>query len=151
MHALPISSPPSAPCRLEWRPSRWLLAALALLSVLAPLSILGSDMPRACAWPAAALAALYAAWLLRREARQAPRALLIPTQGNVAASVDGQAVAALQVDWRGPLAFARWRDADGHVRRLAWWPDTLPPAARRELRLAAQARAASSAPPQMAP
>ncbi|UKE74893.1 hypothetical protein [Xanthomonas graminis] len=151
MHAPPISSPPSAPCRLEWRPSRWLLAALALLSVLAPLSILGSDMPRACAWPAAALAVLYAAWLLRREARREPRALLLPAQGSVAASVDGQPVAALQVDWRGPLAFVRWRDADGRAGRLAWWPDTLPPPARRELRLAAQARAASSAPPQMAP
>ena len=151
MHAPPTSSPPSAPCRLEWRPSRWLLAARALLSVLAPLSILASDMPRACAWPAAALASLYAAWLLRREARLAPRARLIPAQGGAAASVDDQPVAALQVDWRGPLAFVRWRDADGRVGRLTWWPDTLSPPARRELRLAAQARAASSAPPQMAP
>ena len=151
MHAPPISSPPSAPCRLEWRPSRWLLAALVALSVLAPLSILGSDMPRPWAWPAAALAALYAALLLRREARRPPCALLIPPQGSVAASIDGQPVAALQVDWRGPLAFVRWRDAHGRVGRLAWWPDTLPAPARRELRLAAQARAASSAPPQMAP
>ncbi|WP_369939049.1 hypothetical protein [Xanthomonas medicagonis] len=151
MHPPPISSPPSAPCRLEWRPSRWLLAALALLSLLAPLSVLGSDMPRPWAWPVAALAALYAALLLRREARRAPRVLLLPPQGAVAASLDGQPLQDLQVHWRGPLAFVRWRDAQGRTARLAWWPDTLPPPARRELRLAAQARAASSAPPQMAP
>ena len=43
------SSPGSAPCRLEWRPSRWLLSALTLLSTLAPLAVLGSDLPRLCA------------------------------------------------------------------------------------------------------
>ncbi|KAB7763220.1 MULTISPECIES: hypothetical protein [Xanthomonas] len=150
MRAPPISSLPSAPCRLDWRPSRWLLAALTLLGALAPLSLLGSDLPPHLAWPAAALALLYAAWLLRREAGRAPRALLIPA-GAGAPSVDGVAVSALQVAWRGPLAFVRWRDAQGRTQRLAWWPDTLPPAARRELRLAAAAHAASSAPPQMAP
>ncbi|AJC48114.1 hypothetical protein [Xanthomonas sacchari] len=150
MHAPPISSPPSAPCRLDWRPSRWLLAALTLLGALAPLSLLGSDLPPRLAWPAAVLALLYAVWLLRREARRAPRMLLVPA-GAGTPSIDGVAVSALQVDWRGPLAFVCWRDAQGRTQRLAWWPDTLPPAARRELRLAASAHAASSAPPQMAP
>jgi toxin CptA len=41
------------------------------------------------------------------------------------------------LQWRGPLAFLRWRDSDGRMHRLAWWPDVLPVAARRELRLAA--------------
>ncbi|MCW0412164.1 hypothetical protein NB709_002040 [Xanthomonas sacchari] len=150
MHAPPISSPPFAPCRLDWRPSRWLLAALTLLGALAPLSLLGSDLPPHLAWPAAALALLYAVCLLRREARRAPRTLLVPA-GAGTPSIDGVAVCALQVDWHGPLAFVRWRDAQGRTQRLAWWPDTLPPAARRELRLAASAHAASSAPPQMAP
>ena len=71
------SSPGSAPCRLElqWRPSRWLLAALLILSLLAPLSVLGSELPRALAWPlalGAAGAGLAAAW---REAGRAPRHL----------------------------------------------------------------------------
>ncbi|MBN6148891.1 hypothetical protein JR065_00940 [Xanthomonas sp. AmX2] len=149
MRAPPNSSPPSAPCRLEWRPSRWLLAALGLLTLLAPVSLLLSDLAPLLAWPAALGAMLYGAALLRREARRPSRALTIPAAG--AATVDGQAVEELQVDWRGPLAFVRWRDRHGRVRRLAWWPDTLPAAARRELRLAAHARAASSAPPQMAP
>ncbi|MBO9882237.1 hypothetical protein [Xanthomonas sp. D-109] len=150
MHAPPISSLPSAPCRLDWRPSCWLLAALTLLGVLAPLSLLGSDLPPRLAWPAAVLALLYAAWLLRREAGRAPRTLVLPV-GAGAPRVDGVAVSDLQVAWRGPLAFVCWRDAQGCTQRLAWWPDTLPPAARRELRLAAAAHAASSAPPQMAP
>ncbi|PPU94563.1 hypothetical protein [Xanthomonas albilineans] len=150
MRVPPISSPPSAPCRLEWRPSRWLLAALSLLGVLAPLSILGSDLPRGVAWSAALLALFYALVLLRREAGRLPRIVLIPA-GAGTATVDGTPVTALQVHWRGPLAFLRWRDAQGRLRHLAWWPDTLPAPARRELRLAAQAHAASSAPPQMAP
>ena len=32
---------------------------------------------------------------------------------------------------------------DGRSERLSWWPDTLPPTLRRELRLAAAARVAS--------
>ncbi|WP_045727740.1 hypothetical protein [Xanthomonas sp. GPE 39] len=146
MRMPPISSPPSAPCRLEWRPSRWLLAALSLLGVLAPLSILGSDLPRGVAWPVALLALLYALLLLRSEAVRLPCIVLIPA-GPGTATVDGVPVAALQVHWRGPLAFVRWRDAQGRRRHLVWWPDTLPAPARRELRLAAQAHAASSAPP----
>ncbi|MEE7566640.1 hypothetical protein HH297_09445, partial [Xanthomonas sp. Kuri4-3] len=59
-------------------------------------------------------------------------------------------VAAFRVEWRGPLAQLSWRD--GRRReRLLFWPDTLPPAQRRELRLAAGAHAISSRPRQMAP
>ena len=40
----PTSSPGSAPCRLEWRPSRWLLALLALISGLAPAAVLAGTV-----------------------------------------------------------------------------------------------------------
>ncbi|MFL6593328.1 MAG: hypothetical protein ACJ8GK_11565 [Luteimonas sp.] len=53
--------------------------------------------------------------------------------------------------WRGPMAFLRWRGADGGRHRLAWWPDTLPPAGRRELRLAAAEAVAASQAASMAP
>ena len=51
------------------------------------------------------------------------------------ALLDGVPLADAALAWRGPLAFLRWRDAAGRRGRLAWWPDTLPPAERRVLKL----------------
>jgi plasmid maintenance system antidote protein VapI len=56
-----------------------------------------------------------------------------------AAYLDGVPVEQVEVQWRGPLAFVSWKGRDGRRQRLSWWPDTLPPARRRELRLAANA------------
>lgn len=123
-------------CHLEWRPSRWAIGALILLSVLAPFAVLQSEMPGLAAWP---LAAVAGAWGLRsawREARKPARTFELQA-GAGPASLDGQPLVLAEVQWRGPLAFLRWRDAAGQGGRLAWWPDTLPPAKRRELRLAA--------------
>lgn len=142
----PHSSPVSAPCRLEWRPSRWLLAALLILSLLAPLSVLGSDLPRRFAWPLAVAAAVYGLWLLRREAGRATRQLVLAAvhaPGEPLDTLDGRPLQSCRIAWRGPLAFIRVTDGDGRSERLAWWPDTLPSPLRRELRLAAAARAAS--------
>lgn len=142
----PHSSPGSAPCRLEWRPSRWLLAALLILSLLAPLSVLGSDLPRPLAWPLAIAAAARGLWLARRESGRAPRQLVLGaarTPGGPLDTLDGRPLQACHVTWRGPLAFVHVVDRAGRGERLAWWPDTLPPPSRRELRLAAAARAAS--------
>ena len=50
------------------------------------------------------------------------------------------ALSAVNVRWRGPLATLEGRDPAGKLRRLAWWPDTLPPPARRALRLATDRR-----------
>ena len=50
----------SATCRLEWRPSKLIVAWLVLLAVLSPGSLLSSALPRWLAWPLAFAAALWA-------------------------------------------------------------------------------------------
>ncbi len=139
-HSTPWSST-SAPCRpdscrLEWRPSRWAIGALILLSALAPFAVLQSEMPRLAAWPLAAVAGAWGPWSAWREARKPARTFELQP-GNGLARLDGRPLVLAEVRWRGPLAFLRWRDAAGQGGRLAWWPDTLPPAQRRELRVAA--------------
>ena len=121
---MPTSTPwcnASGNFRLEWRPSRWLVAALALIAILAPIAVLASEMPRLFAWPLAATAFAYGAWRAWHEARRPPRSLEWPIPGA-------------RVHWRGPLLFVR---APG--LRLSWWPDTLAPDTRRELRVSAMA------------
>jgi hypothetical protein len=125
----------SVNCRLEWRPSRWLIGALLCLAVLAAFSVLASEMPRRAAWPLALAALAWGAWRAWRHAHLPPQGFVFP--GNeLAAMWDGQPIQDAQLQWRGPLAFLSWSDRSGQRQRLAWWPDTLPPARRRELRLA---------------
>lgn len=150
---------------LEWRPSRLLAAMLALIGALSALGAFASDLPAPAAWPLAALALGRGMRLARIHLRLPPRRLRWDARGAV---LDGVALASPRLRWRGPMAVLHWCDAaddgDGdpgrggargpgrprvrriRTRRLAWWPDTLPPAARRELRLAA-ARWATRAPP----
>jgi len=123
--------------------------ALCLLGALAALSVLASEMPRAVAWPLAAAALAWGLWSAVRNHRAAPRRLC--WVAGRAPEIDGVAAAGAVLHWRGPLAFLRWRDGDGRTRRMAWWPDTLPAAARRELRLAATVLPDTPAPPSMAP
>ncbi|QOY61893.1 hypothetical protein INQ40_07930 [Lysobacter sp. H21R4] len=131
------SSAPSASCRLEWRPSAWLMAALPVMAVLAALSLLVSGFPRVVTWPGAVLAV---AWGIREWRREmATPVVEIEIDGPIV-QVDDEPVTDFQVFWRGPLSFARWRDAERRVHRLAWWPDTLDAAGRRELRLALPAQ-----------
>ncbi|MBB1472262.1 hypothetical protein H5368_04390 [Luteimonas sp. MC1782] len=139
----------SPTCRIEWRPSRWLLAALILLTALAACALPASGLPRPLAWllvPVVLACGLAAA---RRHARAAPGVVAIDARRRVL--VDGVAVAQPRLQWRGPLAVLSWRDAGGHSRYRSWWPDTLPPARRRELRLAADNLIPARATPQMAP
>ncbi|MEG3050899.1 MAG: hypothetical protein RR792_12075 [Thermomonas sp.] len=56
----------------------------------------------------------------------------------------------LDVQWRGPLAYLRWRDGDGHMCRLAFASDLLDATSRRELKLAMQRREAALGSPSMA-
>ena len=135
----PCSSSASASFRPEhrhiaWRPSRWVIAALSLLSVLAPFAVLASEMPRIAAWPIAGVAAIYGLRATLHEARRPPHRLGIPAGGG-RAMLDGTPLAEAVLSWRGPLAFLRWRDEAGRRGRLSWWPDTLPPAQRRVLKL----------------
>ena len=143
------SSPGSAPCRLEWRPSRWLLAALLVLAVLAPLSVLGSELPRVLAWPLALAAAGRGLQLARREAGRAPHWLVLGAAGQD--TLDDRPLTRCEITWRGPLAFVHAIDRDGRRQRLVWWPDTLSASQRRELRLAAASRNASRRGRPMAP
>ncbi len=136
--------------RFQWRPSRWMMFALLLLAVLAPLAIIDSALPRAVAWPAAVAALAHGAWLARREWSQSGRLLVVPT-GLDPVTLDGKALDEVQVHWRGPLAFVRWRRDRNRSGHLAWWPDILPAGQRRELKLAMQAREAARPPGTMAP
>lgn len=139
----------SAPCRIEWRPSRCLTAALLLLAFLAVAALLASELPRAAAWLLAVAAVVHGLQLALREARRARRSLLFTADARLL--VDDVEVSAVQLQWRGPLAFLAWVDPAGRRHRLAWWPDTLPPHRRRELRLAVDRLPAALAGPSVAP
>jgi toxin CptA len=132
------SSSTSVPCRLEWRPSRWATGALSLLAVLAPFCVLQSEMPRVVAWPLALMAGAWGLLDALRERRQ-PARMFVFGPGFAGASLDGRPLASVALRWRGPLAFLCWRDAAGRGGWLVWWPDTLPVAERRTLRVAAAA------------
>lgn len=125
----------SAPFRCEWRPSRWMSGALVLLGTLAALSLSNCELDARIAWPAALLVLATGLSLARREARMPVRQLLLSA---TAANVDGVAIDAPELLERGPLAILRWR-AGKRRGQLLFWPDTLPRAMRRELRLAVRA------------
>ncbi len=142
------SSNVSAPCRFEWRPSHWLTTSLVALALLAPFSLLVSDVPPALAWPLVVLVLGEGVRLLRGHLRAPARQLCIPA-GRAAASCDGLRIDGLRLRWRGPLAFLDWRQ-DGRQHRLVLWPDVLDAPGRRELKLAMQKREAAGGGPSMA-
>jgi len=107
---------------------------LCLLGGCAAISLLASDMARGPALPAAFASLSWGIWLAWRESRSPRRIVAISTDGRV--EIDGEHVRDFRLEWRGVLAFGRWIDASGRIQRLVWWPDTLPPARARELRLA---------------
>lgn len=132
---------------MAWRPSRIVVAALSSLGLLAALALLASELPSAISVPLAMLAVGHGVQLARREARRPAHALAI-VRGQ--ASLDGERIDDVVLDWRGPLAFLRFRDRGGSLRRLSWWPDTLDARTRRELRLAIPVQAAAQLPRSMA-
>jgi len=109
-----------------------------VLGLLTSSAVLASDMPRALAWPLAPGALVHGLWLARRELRRPTRDWVLPAVGLP--TLDNEAMAQVEVRWRGPIAFLAWRAPDGHRRHLQWWPDVLPPSRRRELRLVLQVR-----------
>jgi len=98
-----------------------------------------------CALPLVAAATLHR---IATERRAPARELVIDAAG--AAHVDSVVLDTPHIEWRGPLAILRWREGR-RVHRLLWWPDTLPPSARRELRLAASALVTRPSTDSMAP
>lgn len=136
----------SAPCRIEWRASRWQTTAFALLGLLAAVSVLTSAMPAVAAVPVAIAAVLYGIRLAARELRASPTGLIITHDG--AATIDDTPVGDLRIHWRGPAAFLHWRDREGRSQRRVATPDVLDAKARRRLRLAgATARSQRSVAP----
>jgi toxin CptA len=123
---------------------------LIAFGLLAGLSLLASDLSPAFAWPAAFAAAAWGGWLAHREWCRIPIRLAWRADGLL--FVDGECVESAELHWRGPLAFLAWGAGDrGRRKRLAWWPDTLPAATRRELRLAAVGAEAARHRVRMAP
>ena len=127
-----------------------LIATLLVLAMAAAFAVLVSEMPRIAAWPLGLAALVHGALQARHEARRPCIGIVIST-GDVPSTVDGRAVEAMMLSWRGPLAFLRWRDGDGRIGRRVFWPDTLPITQRRELRLAAPAPVNAQMPASMAP
>jgi toxin CptA len=131
-------------------------AALVVVGLLAGASVFMSDLPAAFAVPAGLGVAAYAAWLARRDWRQPPATLVWRAGEEQARLVQPgceRILSSLNVRWRGPLATLGARDEAGKLRRLSWWPDTLPASARRDLRLVSDRRAprkAASAAPRAA-
>ena len=116
---------------------------LCLLALLAPLSLIASDLPRIAAWPFAFAALAWAIHEARRYLAR-PTLLLVILAGRGGATCDGERIEDLCAGWRGPLAFLQWCDAAGRRHRASFWPDMLPAGTRRELRIALQRREAAS-------
>lgn len=123
---------------------------LLLLGLLGAVAVIASELAWPLALPLAAMSLGQGAWLARRERQRPARSLVIPVNDAVA-TIDGEPMADLQLQWRGPLAFLQWRAPDGRLHRLQGWPDNLDATARRELRLAVAARVPARASRSMAP
>lgn len=139
----------SAPFRCEWRPSRWLSCALSGLAALAAVSIVKCDLAPGLAWPLGACVLVLGLLQALAESRRPARSLLIPPPPG-AACVDGTAVQRIELLERGPLLVLRWRQGRRR-QQLLFWPDTLPRAQRRELRLAVRTHGVSRQPSGVAP
>jgi len=104
---------------------------------LAAFSLLHCDLPAALAWPAAGMALMIGGLTLWRRANRAAREFLF-TANLSACRLDGQPLSHLDLRWRGPLLFVRWKQPmQRRWRHVVFWPDTLPADKRRELRLSA--------------
>jgi len=154
MQSSPASSSASSGCRIDWRPSRWLALALIALGAMAAASVWLSALPDGVRLPAGMLALLQGLRLSGRE-RTRPCWTLAWAGGGAPAQLLGGpgrvALSQVRVGFRGPMATLTGTDEQGSLRRLVWWPDTLPAGARRQLRLAAAvSRRSDNPPPQLA-
>ena len=113
--------------------------------MLAALGLIASALPRPMA-VAGGLGCLgWGLFRVGRDLRQRPLVLAWPGDGTPAELLgegDPIVLDPVNVRWRATLATLEGRDGAGKLRRLAWWPDTLPRPARRALRLASDRRGA---------
>ncbi|KFL37806.1 hypothetical protein [Arenimonas donghaensis] len=127
------------PCRIEWRPSRWLVGALCLLAGLAAASVLASGLPDALKPMLAGLVVLAGLARARREALRAPVSLVWQGDTLVVHDLAGgrHRLSSPRLREQGPLLRIQARTAQGRRWSRSWWPDTLAGPDRRRLRLAA--------------
>jgi len=134
---------------LDWRPSRLMAVARAVLAGLAALSIWLSALPWTACLAAVLVLLPFTAWRIRRELGQPPVTLRIADDGAWVVLLEPlrrpRLLEACRVQVRGGLAWARARDVGGRRRSWTWWPDTLSAADLRKLRLADRGRSAHSA------
>ncbi|MGH8079046.1 MAG: hypothetical protein ACREP7_00635 [Lysobacter sp.] len=135
-------------CRLQWRPSHLLCAALIALGLMAACSVVATELPLPVSLPLAGVALTWAVRSARREARRPALAMVIAA-GR--ASLAGVPIRDLRLHWRGWLARLEFCGPDGRRQRLLWWPDRLDAAGRRELRLAVAVIDPAGDPRSMAP
>ena len=111
------------------------------MGLLAAASLQASALPPGVALPGGLAVLAHVARLAWRD-WHAPAGRLAWRQGDAFAhwtdAAGTHVLANLTVRWRGPIATLEARDEAGTLRRRSWWPDTLPPPARRALRLASE-------------
>ena len=135
---------------IDWRPSRLLCAAHGALALLAGISLFLSALPRlACGLGAVAI--LVSAFIsIRRMATRPAQVLRIAGDGSWAVLLcvgrPPRLFSRVRLGLRGPMACLQAADAAGRSVQWNWWPDTLPAAARRQLRLASGSPIGNSGP-----
>lgn len=136
------SSDASSLCRIEWRPSRWLLGSLGALMAAACLSLWWSSLPRPVCVAGGIAVLGYGGWLFWREAGRKPFELTWAggdADWKLECAGRSESLRHVGAIVRGGIAVLNLSAADGRLRRVVWWPDTLDAKARRALRLASQA------------
>ncbi len=142
------SSDASSPCRLEWRPSRWLPAALCALAIAAVTAVWMSALPPLPCAIASAFVVAYTVWRLRRELHHSRCELTWPggdADWRVECEGREEILRHDHASIRGGIAVLTLIDASGRRRRYVWWPDTLDARGRRAFKLALAARAPTAA------
>jgi toxin CptA len=136
------SSPSCSGCRIEWRPSRWLVTGLVMLAPLASYAVIASALFEDAGRPLAGLVLVLGLVRARRAANE-PSCTLHWVGGGQPAGIDraGQRLElrGVELEIRGPIVRLQGRDGRGRRHHLVWWPDTLDAGARRQLVLRARA------------
>lgn len=135
---MPRSSESSLPCRIDWQPSRWLVGALCALALLSALSVVLSGLAAELKPMVAGIAVMTGLGLARREALRPRFSLQWSGTGLLLRDDKGrsQVLHAPVLREQGPLLHIEARTEAGRRWSRTWWPDTLSPVGRRQVRLA---------------